>query len=421
MEQVKYLIVGSSAAGMAAAEALRTYDPFGTLCIVSEEIDSPYYRPMIPYLISGKKEVSQIYLKGQGAFQHNNLDIRLHSRATALHPSERVVQIASGDTIRFERLLIATGSRPYIPSDIIGADISGVYALRTLDDARRISTSTVNTKHAVMLGGGLLNLKAAFALLACNIKVSLIVYSPEVLSQLMEPEDAFLIRRALDSAGLEILTGVNAQQIIGSSNGVKAVVLDNGTEIECQMVCIGKGVRPNVEWLTDSGIRLAEGVVVDRYTKTNIDGVYAAGDVAVTFDPITEEPIMTGLWTNAMEMGRCSGRNMAGKPTQYGGTFGIMNATQVAEMPFVSMGIVHTQGKDIEVHRSQTPFGYRKLIFAPDESRLVGALFVGDIGKSGMYRSLIREKTDISSIKKNIINHTFHYGHMLYSKKSGVQ
>ncbi len=111
----------------------------------------------------------------------------------------------------------------------------------------------------------------------------------------------------------------------------------------CQMVCIGKGVRPNINFLSGSGIATDKGIVVDRYTTCNNPHTFAAGDVAVTFDPVTGDRIMTALWTNAVEMGRCAGYNMTGAKTAYAGTFGIMNATQVADMPFVSMGIVHTK------------------------------------------------------------------------------
>jgi len=135
--------------------------------------------------------------------------------------------------------------------------------------------------------------------------------------------------------------------------------------------------------------------------------------VAVTLDPITGERIVTGLWTNAAEMGSCAGRNMAGQPGIYSGTFGILNAAQVADEPFVSMGIVHTKGTAYEIHITATPETYRKLVFTPDGTRLVGALFIGDISKAGLYRYIIREMMPIKDIKSEIVNHRLHYGHFL--------
>lgn len=418
MPTTRYLIVGGSAAGMAAAEAIKSLDPKGSIRILSEEVDAPYFRPMIPFLVSGKKEADQIYLAGQGPYRAGGVEVSLQTRAKKIETEGRQVVTENGEAHPFDRLLIATGSRPHIPSGIEGTATAGVLAMRSLEDARQVSKRAENTDHAIMLGGGLLNLKAAFALLERNIKVTLVVNSPEVLSQLMEPEDAFLLRQALDDAGLRTITGANATQIIAGSNGVVGVALDNGDDLPCQMICIGKGVVPNIGWLDQNGVRLEEGVVVDKNTQTNVPDIYAAGDVAVTFDPITGEPMMTGLWTNAVEMGRCAGTNMAGRQTAYGGTFGILNATQVAEMPFVSMGIVHTKGTAYETHIRKTGASYRKLVFSPAaDGCLVGALFIGDITKAGLYKSLIREKWEVSTIKKQLFDNTLHYGHLLCNVK----
>jgi NAD(P)H-nitrite reductase large subunit len=267
-----------------------------------------------------------------------------------------------------------------------------------------------------MLGGGLLNLKAAFALLERGLKVTLVVYSPEVLSQLMEPGDAFLIRRALDRAGLRIKTGCAATHIISDRTGVTGVALDHGGEMSCQMVCIGKGVRPNVEFLDGSNVRIDLGIVADRYTACNAPDAFAAGDVAVTFDPVSGDRIMTALWTNAVEMGRCAGQNMAGIKTAYSGTFGILNATQVAEEPFVSMGVVHTTDHDFQIYRHATDTTYRKIVFNPEGTRLIGAVFIGDITNAGLYRYVIREKMPVIHIKRYIIDHTLHYGHLITGK-----
>lgn len=416
MESKRYVIVGGSAAGMAAAQAIRDHDPHGTIQVLSEEADAPYFRPMIPFIISRKKEADQIYLQGRGPYQARDMEVRLKTRAARIDTDGSRVLTDQGEAIAYDRLLIATGSRPHIPTEIEGVDREGVFALRTIEDARQAAQRARDTRHAVMLGGGLLNLKAAFALLERGIRVTLVVFSPEVLSQLMEPADALLIRQALDRAGLRIITGCGARRILGNGSGVTAVALDDGRDMDCQMVCIGKGVRPNADWIGDDQIPVEGGVVVDKFTRTGAAHVYAAGDVAVTFDPITGAPMVTGLWTNAVEMGRCAGANMADRTTAYGGTFGILNATQVARMPFVSMGIVHTSGKDYETHIQSSSQAYRKLVFSPRGDRLVGALFVGDIARAGLYRAVIQEGLQIGAIKKQVLTHRLHYGHLLCAR-----
>lgn len=413
MAPKRYLIIGGSAAGMAAAQAVRELDQTGEVLVLSAEADRPYFRPLIPFVVAEEKDQDELTLLGQGPYSAQDIKVQLEAEAVQVDPSAKTVQVKNGETIPYDKLLIATGSRPYLPPSINGLEAEGVYALRTLAEARSMAGRVKDAKRAIMAGGGMLNLKTAFALLERGLEVSLVVTSPEVLSQVMEPDGASLIRDSLEGAGLKILTGRSIDQIVSGKKGLEAVQLDSGEELPCEIVSIGKGVRPNVEFLADSGIDLDGGVVADPYTACSAEDVYTAGDVAVTFDPITGERMMTALWTNAVEMGRCAGKNMAGMPTAYGGTFGILNATQVAEVPFVSMGIVHTQGTDYEIHEETTPGVYRKLAFTPDGERLIGAVFVGDIAQAGLYRHLIRERVSLNGLKSAVLEGRLHYGHFL--------
>ena len=223
--QSKYMIVGGSAAGMAAAHAIREKDPHGTITVLSEEPDAPYFRPLIPFLVSGKKRAEQMALAGNGPYTGTGIDVRTGARVASVDPDAHTATLADGEVVGYGKVLFATGSRPYVPPEIEGTDAEGVFALRTLADARRMADRVEKADHAVMLGGGLLNLKAAFALLERGLKVTLVVFSPEVLSQLMEPDDALLIRRALDRAGLSIRTGAAATGILADQTGVTGVVL----------------------------------------------------------------------------------------------------------------------------------------------------------------------------------------------------
>lgn len=409
----QYLIVGGSAAGMAAAHTIRCHAPMASVTVLTDETDRPYFRPMIPFVVSGKKKSRDMEMEGCGPYTGKNILVKTGSRVVSVDTDSHIVSLDKNRDYTYEKILFATGSRPFIPTNIMGTESNGVFALRTLAHARDMNKRAAHTQHAVLLGGGLLNLKAAFALLDRGIKVTLVVYSPEVLSQLMEPEDAILIRKALDDAGLEIRTGVAALEIESDNAGVKGIVLDDGTKISCQMVCIGKGVRPNVEFLENSKIQLEKGIAADIYTACSQPDTFAAGDVAVTHDPISGKPVMTALWTNAVEMGRCAGLNMAGLTTAYTGTFGILNATQIANLPFVSMGVVHTKALDCEIHKSGTQGAYRKMVFSPDGSHLIGMVLMGDISNAGLYRHVIQEKMPVEKFKHQIINHGLHWGHFI--------
>ncbi len=194
--ETRYLIVGASAAGMAAAHTIRKKEPKGLITVMSNEQSPPYFRPMIPYIINGKKQVSDIGLSGRGLFTQKAIEVRPHG-VKQVDIAGKTVTAESGETLAYDRLLLATGARPYLPETITHLDAPGVFSLRTLADAVAMAERSTQTDQAVLLGGGILNLKAAFALLEKHIQVTLVVYSPEILSQLMDPEDALLVRQGM--------------------------------------------------------------------------------------------------------------------------------------------------------------------------------------------------------------------------------
>lgn len=413
MKSKRYVIVGGSAAGMAAAEVIRSHDPQGAIRVLSQEADAPYFRPLISLIVSGKNNLEEICLQGRGPYQAQSIDIRLETRVVRVDPQTRHVHTADGTAIGYDRLLIATGSRPEMPPDTQGLHIEGVMPLRTLADAKRMAERSRQSQQAVVLGAGLLGLKTAMALRQRGLAVTLVEKEEEILPRLMESDAGARIRGALQDAGMTIITGATVKTVQADARGICGVVLDTGRELACQLMCISIGVQPATAFLESSGIRVEEGVVTDSHTACSVPNVYAAGDVAVTFDTITGHPVVTALWTNAVEMGRCAGANMAGHATIYGGTLGILAATEVAGLPFVSMGVVHTSGTDYETHTKSASNGYRKLVFTPGGDRLMGALFVGDIAKSGLYLAIIRQRTKLSGFKKQVLEHRLHYGHLL--------
>jgi len=401
---------------MAAAGVILELDPKGTITVLSEEPHPPYFRPMIPFLISREKGPSDIMLKGCGAFPSNGVNLRLNSRVAGVNTQDQTVSLAAGDAVAYDKLLIATGSRPLIPPGIEGTGADGVFALRSLAHAESLAKRAGLAKQVVMLGVGLLNLKTALELAKMGLEVTLVEQELEVLPRLMDSSAGALINEALSSLGINVMTGCTVTRILTGSGGVSGVLLDDGQEIPCQLVCIGVGGEPNVEFLARSGIQVEHGVVADRFMTCNIKNVFTAGDVAATTNPVTGQRIVTGLWTNAVEMGRCAGQNMAGRPTEYPGSFVVLNASQVADVPFVSMGTVHTDSTDYETHVSANGGSYHKMVFTPDGSRLIGALLVGDISRAGLYRYLIREGSPVDDVKSEIIGHRLHYGHFLRHK-----
>jgi NAD(P)H-nitrite reductase large subunit len=411
----KYVIIGAGGAGMAAAATIRQHDVTSKITVLSAEADRPYYRPLIPFLISGKKKSTEMIMEGYGPFITHGVDILLQTKVTTIDTHRRIVVLDGGEEIVYDKLLIATGSSPILPDSIQIESIAGVYTLRTLAEARSIAQHSRTTQKVVLLGGGMLNVKAAFALLSLGIDVTMVEIEDSVLPWLMEADAAALIHNALLKAGLKVITGCTLSRLhlTHSSSNIEGVVLSNGQELACQMLLIGIGVQPNISLIESTQLKLNQGVIVDSHCNSSEENIFAAGDVAVTIDPISGATLKTMLWTHAVEMGHCAGKNMVGLKSEYVGPYGILNATQVADVPFISIGTIHTTDTDYEVHLSATKQSYRKLIFSPKGDRLIGALFVGDITGSGLYRHLIRERMPVMNIKSHIIQHRLHYGHLL--------
>jgi nitrite reductase (NADH) large subunit len=409
-----YVIIGAGAAGMAAATAIRRQDAAARITVLSAEADRPYYRPLIPFLISGQKEPADMALEGHGLFMADGIEIQLETRAAGIDTRRQAVILDSGQELAYDKLLIATGSRPIVPELVQKQAIAGVYTLRTMAEARSIAQRCQGARQVVMLGGGMLNVKTAFALLALDLEVTLVEIQDSVLPWLMEADAAALIHNALLRAGLKVITGCTLRRLrYELDSGIKRVELSNGQELACQMLLIGIGVQPNVSLLESTPLNCDQGLVIDPHCACSVENVFAAGDVAVTIDAVSGAGARTGLWTHAVDMGLCAGRNMAGRASEYEGPYGILNATQVADVPFVSMGIVHTADTDYETHVSATQQAYRKLVFSPQGDRLIGALFVGDIAGAGLYRHVIRQRVPVADIKSHIVRHRLHYGHLL--------
>lgn len=411
MSAARYVIVGAGGAGMSAARTIAALDPEGAITVLSEEPFPPYYRPMIPFLLEKKRDVRGIALDAGKLWEGGDRELRLSTRVEGIDGTERTVTIRGGETIPYDACLIAAGAKPMIPEGLENTRCPGVFTLRSAADAEAAAERAASARHVVLLGAGLVSLKAALSFRQLGLDVTLVEREASVLPRLMDPEAGVKIQDALVRLGVRVETGHSAREIQAGPDGVRAVVLDDGREIACEMVCIATGVRPNIAFLEKSGVELDVGVVTDRYTRTSVPGIYGAGDVAVTFDAVTGQRITAATWTNAVEMGRCAGRNMAGGNAVYPGSFPVLNAAQVGPLPFVAMGWVRAPGEDCEVHVRQGAGWYRKVVFSPEGTRLVGTLLMGDIARAGIYRALIREGRDVSRFKRSILDHALHYGH----------
>lgn len=405
---MKYVIIGGSAAGIAAAEKIRENDTKSSVTLVSDEQLALYSRCLLTYLIAGAIDEAKLLFKSKDFFKENDIKAILGKKATSIDIKGKSVATEGGSKIPYDKLLIATGASPKMV-DVPGVDKKGVFTIRKIDDARGIIKLIEKVKNIVVLGGGLIGLRDAYALNLKGKKITVIVKSPQVLSQMVDKDAADIIASRLEKNGIKIMTGVAASEIFGKEN-VEGILLDNGEKISCELVVIGKGVKPNAELAVSCGLKVKEGITVDEYLKTSDENIFAAGDVAETYDLARDERRINGLWPSAVEQGEIAGLNMAGKKRIYEGSLS-MNSVDFFGLASISMGVTKPKETGFEVLTSAGEDAYRKIVLK--ENRIVGAVFVGDVNPAGVINMLIRRKIDISSVKDTLLDSAFNYAKIM--------
>ena len=391
-----YVIIGAGIAGISAAKAIRDRDSNADITMISDEETKPYYRPMIPLLIEGQ-EIDVSYTEDLEA----DYDIKLlFDTVTAVDKDSKAVVLGSGGRLEFDRLLIATGSNPIIP-DIQGIKGRNVYTLRTRRDALKIKEALPDSKEAIVIGAGFVGIKAALALRKAGKDVTVIEELHQVLPKRLDRRAAEIVSSLLKAEGIDILTGETVTEVIREGERVKGVRLGSGTVLNADMLVVAVGVKPNIDIFLNSGIKASMGIIVDETLQTNIPDIYAAGDVVEYRDLLTGRTSVSGLWSNAEEMGRIAGANMAGERLRYAGFLTVMNATDIAGVPLITVGIADPEEDGYEVFVEDKGSGYRKLLFKGEVP--VGAIFIGDIERAGIYTSIIKGRLPIKEIKEDAI------------------
>ncbi|MDO8661994.1 MAG: FAD-dependent oxidoreductase [Candidatus Omnitrophota bacterium] len=393
----QFVIIGNSAAGIAAVEAIRSKDKTAKITIISNEEYPVYCRCMISYYLAGEVKEEKLFYRPKDFYQKNNLELILNKKVSRVDPKKNRVVCEDKTQVGYDALFIATGARPRFPA-IPGIKKKGIFGLRTLKDAKEISSLIPVTKSISVLGGGLIGLKAAYALRKRGIEVKVVVKSKQILSQMLDNPAAAFLQKRLEDNGIELLLGQDVTEIIGEGD-IQAVKLGSGKVFGCSMVVVGKGVEPNIDLVKEAGIDCKDGIIVNNLLQTNIPNVYAGGDVCASSH---------ALWPIAVEQGRLAGLNMAGEKIIYDGSLG-MNSIEFFGLPVISLGIYKTKEGDAAYEELKVcdpkENTYKKLVLKGNI--LVGVILAGKIKNSGVFLRLIREKIDLSSIKDRLLADDF--------------
>jgi 3-phenylpropionate/trans-cinnamate dioxygenase ferredoxin reductase component len=288
----------------------------GRVVLVGEELHLPYERPPLSKeYLRGEVAFEQALVRAFDFYAEHDIETRLGVRAVRLDPAARIVELADGERLEYEKVLIATGARNRRP-DIAGLALEGVFDLRTVDDADRIRAEARPGRKAVVVGMGFIGSEVAASLRQLEVEVAVVAPGSAPLERLLGEEVGGVLAEIHREKGVELLFGDSVDAFEGS-NRVERVVTRAGRTIECDFAVIGVGVEPAVELAAATGVELDNGIVVDEYCRTSVEGVYAAGDVANHYHPVFERRIRVEHWDNALKHGPAAARNMLGKDEPY--------------------------------------------------------------------------------------------------------
>ena len=390
---MQYVIIGNGVAGTTAAANIRKFDSEGKIIIVSDEPYPFYSRIRLPEFLSDAVEEKDLIIKKDTWYAENRIDIVLNTTVTDIDvPGKRVIS-SDSSAIKYDRLLIATGGLSFVPP-IPGADKKGVFTLRTLNDAIAIKEfSKQSGISVVLIGGGVLGLEAGNGLRKAGNYISVVEFFPRLLPRQMDPSGAEILKAQLENTGFRFYLGAKSREITGTDK-VEALVLDDGTRIDCDMILISAGVRYNPMLALKLGLPVEKGVIVNNKMETGIPDIYAAGDL------IQHNGVFYGIWPAAEKQGEVAGINMAGGNSEYLGTI-ISNTLKVAGIDICAAGDIDAEGqKDSIVFKDADNYIYKKMVL--QNNTLVGTILYGDIRDRQKIIKAIETRKDISTIRKDL-------------------
>jgi NAD(P)H-nitrite reductase large subunit len=379
------IIIGASAAGISAAREIRSIAADMPVRVFSEESHYPYYRPLLTEYIgdSGVEKKPNFYLNPESWYREKNIELNLGEKVVAIDMAARTVETASGKKHAFGRLILANGSSPFIPlKDAM--KIRNVFSVRTLNDARTVHAQAGKVKKAIVIGGGLLGLEAAYSLTGKGIQVAIIELADRILPRQLDTECSVILQNIVTRKNIDLMMGKSVESITGGdvATGVK---LSTGEDVPGEMVIYSIGVRPNVELAKNSGISVSRAVVVNERMETSVPGIYACGDV-VEFNGKN-----IALWMPALRQGKVAGSNCAGKPAVFADEMypAILNSfgTRVYSLGDICQDRAEHEYL-LHMTKDMDKDHYKKMFFINE--KIVGTILIGDISESQKIAAAIK-------------------------------
>lgn len=383
----RILIVGAGIAGVSAAEAARKESATAEIILLSKENRLPYYRLNLTRLLAGEVTPESLPIHPESWYTENRIDLVLDAEVVECRPESKVLQLRDGTQFNYDQLVITAGAHPFIPP-VPGAQKTGVTTLRTADHARMILESAAVAKAAVVIGGGILGLEVAAGLVkaAPDLSVTVVEGFEYLMPRQLNRKASARLMKHVQGLGIQLETGTSVKEIEGDERAAR-LVLGNGKMLNADLVIFAAGVRPNSYLARITGLNVNQGIIVDDYMESSVDGVFAAGDIA------EHRGVLYGLWNAAMYQGAIAGMNAAGKKAGFGG-IPRSNTIKVLGVDLFSIGSIEPCDGSCTVIEKDEENVYINLNFR--DGHLEGAILYGDTSTSAEVKKAIEEKRDFS-------------------------
>jgi len=398
-----HVILGAGPAGVIAAETIRKHAPADTITLVGDEAEPPYSRMAIPYLLIGNIKETGTYLR-KSLTHYADLRIdQVSAQATAVDATARTVTLDNGNSIKFDKLLIATGSHPVRPP-IAGMNLPGVHPCWTLEDARAIMALAQPGARVLQMGAGFIGCIIMEALAARGVELSVVEMGDRMVPRMMGPTAGGMIRDWCEKKGVKVFTGTKVEAIeaaAGPATGLH-VKLSGGQTVQADLVISATGVRPAIGFLKDSGITCLLGVLTDEHLQTNVPGVYAAGDCAEAFDKVSGKTIVSAIQPNAAEQARVAALNMVGQKADLKG---VTQINVLDTLGLISTSFGNWEGVPGGEHAELTDkAGGRHLSLQFQGDVMVGCNSVGWTDHVGVMRGLVEGQVKLGEWKDRLMH-----------------
>ena len=381
----RYVIVGNGTAAVGCIEGIRALDAEGEITVVSGEDRPVYGRPLISYYLMGKTDLAKMNYRPADFYEKNGCRVLYGRRAVALDPNKKTVTLDGGDALPYDALLIATGSRPFVPP-FEGLDtVEKKYSFMTLDDALALEGALDGKARVLIVGAGLIGLKCAEGIKDRVGQITVCDLADRVLSSILDADCAAVVQKHLEESGIDFLLGDTAVKFDRN-----VATMKSGKTVDFDVLVLAVGVRANTDLIKDAGGSVNRGIVVDQRCATDLPSVFAAGDCAEGYDSSTGGNRVLAILPNAYMQGFTAGVNMAGGEAVFD------KAIPMNSIGFFGLHVMTAGAYDGEMTEEKSDAGIKR--FFTKDGLLRGYILIGETERAGIYTSLVREKTPLSTL-----------------------